>query len=160
MSNIDVQKLNAGFPLTYAQQITYSYLLDVNDQRTSTTLAYSDLYNYYYYYSAVGCWIDEDPAKCQILGNLCVLQLYDEQATVCQLFEYITASRTEVNTFYNDAGWVDGMPWLYYEQAPSNVVQKSGRVDVTVSFSPSGGGNQSLTFFLARYAMNGTFLGF
>jgi hypothetical protein len=65
-----------------------------------------------------------------------------------------------VNTYYNDAGWVEGMPWLYYSQKPSEVVKKSGRVDMTVSFTTDAGRNQSLTFFLARYSINGTFLGF
>jgi hypothetical protein len=35
---------------------------------------------------------------------------------------------------YGDSGWISGLPWLYYNQTPSAVVQKSGRVSITVSF--------------------------
>eukprot|EP00347_Sterkiella_histriomuscorum_P018733 403344384 len=160
VNTTDVQNLTSGFPLEFARQVTYNYVLDFNENRVTKILGYSDLFSYYYYYSAIGCWMDEDPQKCQILANLCVLQLYNEQSTVCQLFQYLTTLKTQANPFYDDAGWGEGLPWLYYAQKPSDVVKKSGEVDITVSFTQQGGRNQSLTFYLARYHINGTFLGF
>lgn len=67
------------------------------------------------------------------------------------------------NPLYGDEGWVQGVPWLYYKQKPSDIVKKSGRVDITVSFYEDAANkdrNSSLTFYIARYHLNGTFLGF
>ena len=119
VSTTDKNELNQGFPLEYAKQTTYYSLLDANNQLATRTLQYSDLFNYYYYYAALGCWKDNHPQKCQILANLCVLQLYNERSTVCQLYQYITNNGSLVSDYYKDEGWVQGVPWLYYKQKPS-----------------------------------------
>ena len=64
VSSTDKNDLAAGFPIEYAKQITYYSLLDANDQIVTKTLAYSDLFSYYYYYAAIGCQKDNDPQKC------------------------------------------------------------------------------------------------
>lgn len=121
VSVADQSQLANGYPLEYARQITYHSVLDINNQITTKSLSYSDLYNYYYYYAAIGCWKENDPTKCQILANLCVLQLYNEQSTVCQFFEYLVedTGKPLANSYYNDKGWVDGLPWLYYYNSTS-----------------------------------------
>jgi hypothetical protein len=71
------------------------------------------------------------------------------------------STSTPGNPLYGDAGWVQGVPWLYYRETPTEVLRKSNRVDMTVSFfSDSSDRNSSLKFYFARYHMNGTFLGF
>ena len=54
---------------------------------------------------------------CQVLANLCVLQLYNEDTIACRLFRDL--QRNEANPsvqepFYDDEGWREGLPWLYY----------------------------------------------
>jgi hypothetical protein len=75
--------LDKGFPIDVAKQITYYSVLDSNNALTTKALSYSDTFNYYYYYAAIGCWKELNPVSCQILANLCVLQLYDETSAVC-----------------------------------------------------------------------------
>lgn len=56
------------------------------------------------------------------------------------------------------------MPWLYYNEKPLDIVRKSNRVDLTVSYyQPSqstADRTSTLSFYLGRYDINGTFLGF
>lgn len=166
VSNADIASLSTLYNIEYGRKITYYSVLDINNAITTQSLSYSDTFNYYYYDAAIGCSIDEDPQKCEILANLCVLQLYSEQSTVCLLFETIVANRTssgtftESNSFYNDTNWVETMPWLYYSHSAPSVLEESGKVNLQVSFSDSTGASSSLTFYLARYSINGTFLGF
>ena len=56
----------------------------------------------------------------------------------------------------------DGLPWLYYTETPQALI-KDKNIDLTVSFysDPSDASRvMSLTYYLARYAMDGTFRGF
>ena len=58
---------------------------------------------------------------CQILANLCVLNLYNERTVACKLFQQLQKDETELSdqvTFYKDEGWKEGVPWLYYKQTP------------------------------------------
>lgn len=71
-----------------------------------------------------------------------MLQLYSERETVCQFYRSLAFDNTSIplaNTKYNDKGWVEGLPWLYYLQKPSEVIKKSDRVDLTVSFYQTAG---------------------
>ena len=55
---------------------------------------------------------------CQILANLCVLNLYNERTVACKLFQQLQKDETELSdqvTFYKDEGWKEGVPWLYYK---------------------------------------------
>jgi len=42
----------------------YYQVLDINDEIVEVTLSYSDVFDYFYEYSAVGCAVDADPKKC------------------------------------------------------------------------------------------------
>lgn len=50
------------------------------DGGVAEVLSDSDVFSYFYYQSAVGCKIEKNQKQCQILANLCVLQLYNEYA--------------------------------------------------------------------------------
>ena len=64
----------------------------------------------------------------------------------------------------NDLGWKLGMPWLYYQkETATNIIQSSGKIDLTVSFVKDDKlpeRKTQLNFTLARYSINGTFNGF
>ena len=108
---------------------------------------------------------------CQVLSNLCVLQLYNEKETVCSFYRAMAFDNTDIpqaNSNYPDKGWIEGLPWLYYLNNATEILRKSNRVDITMSFyqpttqssDVSLQRNASLTFYLARYALNGTFTGY
>ena len=71
---------------------------------------------YYYLDAAVGCTKFKDVKKCQLLANLCVLQLYNEDAVACKLYkDTMNTLGTENIEYYNNEGFKEGnMPWLYY----------------------------------------------
>lgn len=72
-----------------------------------------------YYDAAVGCSQYQDPKSCQVLANLCVLQLYGPKTTICSFYQsqvaLLQTSSQVVNSFYEDKNWVDPYPWLYYD---------------------------------------------
>ena len=110
---------------------------------------------HYFTKAAVHCQYyggPQDIQSCNILANLCALQLYDDQSTVCASYLAITSSRGA--TFVdNVANWVAGMPWLYYSGS-SEACFYDG-VDRTVSLK-----NDKLVYVLGTFTMNGTFLGY
>ena len=66
---------------------------------------------------------------CQALANLCVLQMYDQEAPSCELYrEMQLASETEVN---EESEWKARLPALYYTQGPT--VYTSNDVPLRVS---------------------------
>eukprot|EP00743_Colponemidia_sp_Colp-15_P005392 GILK01005794.1.p1 GENE.GILK01005794.1~~GILK01005794.1.p1 ORF type:complete len:1050 (-),score=117.21 GILK01005794.1:142-2940(-) len=118
----------------------------------------SDTLRYYYMKAAVNCKLYKDLTACQVLGNLCVLQLYDPSTyTVCYLFTQIgLLIGTTVN---NRNGWYSSLPWLYYTDAASTVLTDK-EIQLTATFgSGSSSTVNQFTFVTASYALNGTYLG-
>ena len=66
-----------------AREIDYSSVETSSGSISSISVANSNTFSYLFLDAAVGCNSNKDPAKCNTLANLCVLQLYNEQATVC-----------------------------------------------------------------------------
>lgn len=87
--NSDINEVKTTYPLENARTINYDYVETSSDSLGQVTVVISDTYNYLYYDAAVGCQEYGNPQKCQVLANLCVLQLYNERALVCSLFQNI-----------------------------------------------------------------------
>lgn len=89
---------------------------------------------------------------CQILANLCVLQLYNNNAQVCvnHLENVISRGLSVVNDIEN---WVLGQPWIYF--ANNNAACQTNTYTNPVSLS-----NQLLEYVVAMYTLNGTFVGY
>jgi len=69
----------------------------------------------YFLSAALGCKEFKDPQSCQLLANLCVLNLYSDIATPCKLLSELTAKESSfANEFYLDEGYKKNLPWLYY----------------------------------------------
>ncbi|KAJ1421101.1 Meckelin, partial [Ochromonadaceae sp. CCMP2298] len=93
----------------------------------------------------------EDVLYCQQLANLCTLQLYDNTACIAHVNVYTERNNAPVSDVDT---WVQGSPWLYVSGDPSTVVREYIlRTRVNLVQDP-------MELFLAKYAMNGTFLGF
>ncbi|CAH8580202.1 unnamed protein product [Schistosoma intercalatum] len=95
---------------------------------------------------------------CQLLANLCTLQLntlYDSgtgSASTCSEFRRLTSQRTSINSDYTS--WVNDMPWLYYSPTKGSTVLKDTKIKTI--YSP----NSNLKIYLAAFKINGEFLGF
>jgi meckelin len=121
------------------------------------TLTVSSTFQYFYLDSAYNCKTIKDPVSCQILANLCVLELYSFKSDICKLYRQITASRP--NTTIDD-GWREGMAWIYYERNAEAILNEK-RVNMQVTFDSSDTSRVNLlSFYLAQFSLNGTFIGY
>ena len=147
-------------------KVEYNNVKQLDRDGSQTIAQYSDVFDYFYLQSAVGCRFNDDQRMCQVLANLCVLQLYNEKTLACKLVRDLQKLQTTPSIqepFYEDEGWRLGLPWLYYSQTPQAVFKDAEPVELVVSFSDSGTDDSrtnKLKFWLARYSMEGEFLGF
>ena len=95
-------------------------------------------------------------SSCQALGNLCVLNMYDEDSPACMQFEIISQKRLE--TYHGIKEWKYTMPWLYYSDE-SEYITNDKSLNMKISFQPQSNYVHELTFKLAKYTVNGTFVG-
>lgn len=93
---------------------------------------------------------------CQLLANLCVLQLYLETSVVCKNYLDIINFRGVRNNTYNVENWVVGMPWIYYTQNfDGDQICLQSLVKQRVSLN-----DFAMNYVVASYALNGTFMGY
>ena len=96
----------------------------------------------------VGC-LRGNATACQCISNLCVLQLYDDQATVCSFVQFLYQGKARVG----DSTAIEEMPWLYYSpQRPLQTVQDAS-LNWRYTFA------DVLVFWLASYSLEGSWLG-
>eukprot|EP00047_Mylnosiga_fluctuans_P017394 m.61020 g.61020 ORF g.61020 m.61020 type:complete len:932 (+) comp7058_c0_seq2:5448-8243(+) len=101
-----------------------------------------------------GCLAGNNRTACQVLANLCVLQLYQPTHFACSSYSAIAGARG-ANT--NDwPSWPDGLPWLYYSSTPDPT---SPVLAVSASLSRGAGLTTQLTLRLAAYSVHGIFAG-
>ena len=95
-------------------------------------------------------------SSCQALGNLCVLTMYDENSPACKQLE--TISQKRLDTYHGIEEWKHTMPWLYYSDE-SEYTTNDKSLNMKISFQPQQNLVHELTFKLAKYTVNGTFVG-
>lgn len=54
-------------------KVEYNNVKEIDRDESTTIARYSDVFDYYYLQSAVGCKYNQDQQMCQVLANLCVL---------------------------------------------------------------------------------------
>lgn len=97
---------------------------------------------------SVGC-LRGNATACQCVSNLCVLQLYDYEATVCAFVQDLYQGKARVP----GSTAVEGMPWLYYSpQRPVQTLQNPV-LNWRLNFA------DVLVFWLASYSLEGAWLG-
>ena len=122
----------------------------------------SIVHSHYYLKSASQCEYfqgvsGESLQACQLLGNLCVLNMYDEHSVACK--QYSTIAQRRLGTYHGQEEWKVTMPWLYYSGDASDVVNDRG-LKMKMAFNDEHGNlSTSLTFKLAKYNIDGAFAG-
>jgi meckelin len=155
----DVNSTTSAYPLSTAYAFTYFDINDPSQGATSTfDLPQSATISYFYNKVAVGCVVYGDPQSCQSLANLCVLVLYNEQQTICKLYQ---AQMTKIGSYLQiDSGWRAGLPWLYYSSTAANTLYNT-YIAMQVTF---GNDNlytrNTLDYWLAKYDIYGNYYGF
>jgi meckelin len=109
------------------------------------------------------CDLAQSTVACQALGNLCVLQHYDDTATACTAYKAVSLQRKSATPAGTNgfADWPSGMPWLTYDGLASAVLGSVQLIETDVAFiDPTTGSAFSLEFYVGSYALDGTWLGF
>ena len=118
--------------------------ISLSNSDTFGTLLPEALYN---------CLKYQTDVYCQTLANLCVLKMYDLSQASCKALYNLQTSTANSNDFY--AEWPSGLPWIFYTSEPDTVRKQSGRIQATMSLD-----GYELEFVLARYSLEGEFMGF
>lgn len=147
----------SGYDVRYSPVISASSLTGTGRVSVSNTMQYllpQALYE---------CIKFQYYKQCQILANLCVLHMYREGATPCAaLISLNSNSSTLQNSFYNDNGWKQNLPWLYYSNKGNNVIYQSMRLKAKMTLDKSQADSTRyayVPFKLAKYSLDGEFLG-
>lgn len=159
LKDSEVTSITNQYSVSNAVSVTYQFLENAQGLGTYS-ISTSSSFQFYYLKAADDCMNYQSIKGCQILANLCVMQLYNERTTVCQLFNFIGSTRNYANSAVLDSGWKENMPWLYYSRS-ANEILTAGNVVANVTFDPNDSNNINLMVFqIATFSVDGTFEGF
>jgi meckelin len=160
----DADAILARYPLAEASTVTFRSLQSsaTGDATGTARGLVSAYFAHTFPAAAVGCRgykPGADPSACQALANLCVLQLYDPTTSACAMYNGMADSRGGgVNGF---AAWPATLPFLYWrEDLPSILADASLERTMQYKVGTVAGAARRLDFYLAKFALNGTFLGY
>jgi|TARA_B110000208_G_scaffold134273_1_gene162438 hypothetical protein len=149
--------LTAG-ELTPISGGAYDESLAINVKFTDGSTVNSIVFKHLYLWSATRCFQwgrAGDTQACEALANLCVLNHYKSTSTPCKLYSALVAARTKVTPIVY--GWASSLPWLdYKDDTGSYTVETEVLWNKAVPTPVEL--NTQLTFYLARYTLNGTFV--
>lgn len=94
---------------------------------------------------------------CQLLANLCVLQLYNVNHIACQKYRELAADAANNVNGWPD--WPETLPWLYY--TPGTAATRSKALALQGSFDTKASAPEVafLRFVVATFDVQGQFLG-
>ena len=139
--------ITSDYSLSTSSQISFKNV----DTSETVTVTNSALFEYYFLDSAVNCKIYNDIKSCQILGNLCVLTMYNKLHNSCLLFLEISDSISSVSNAFSN--WKQNLPFLFYAD---HTILTSTALSSTLSVTL----NDKLTIIFVKYSMNGTMIGY
>ena len=108
----------------------------------------------------------DDSKYCEILANLCALNLFDKDVDSCKILDDIYSDRTKWTDEAPAAReWVKSVPWLKYSDIgePAVIDTNKNLADMKIAIDAGTAGSNyvdRLNFTLAKYSLNGEFLGF
>ena len=126
---------------------------------TTYTVKRSVIFEAYFQESGARCKFyrtNADLEACQRTANLCVLVDYDDDHPACEVYDNVHKDRREE---WDDVSWdwKLAFPWLYYEKEV--IFDTSIQMQMSFDMEKKPGTYDFMQFVLAKYALNGTFLG-
>lgn len=114
----------------------------------------------YFIRAAANCKYYNNPSDmqwCQVLANLCILQMYDFYMVggACSEYSSILQSRGVDNNIDGVQNWVPSLPWIIYSSSGGFGVCKDDTLTEKMALS-----NKYLEYVISSYTMNGTWLGY
>ena len=94
---------------------------------------------------------------CHSLANMCVMNMYDDDHDTCDNFEKIKDLR-QIDYYDDISNWKEALPWLMYRDA-AKTVREDRSIKMQVSFVDMIGFSSKLDFRLAKYTLDGVFVG-
>jgi hypothetical protein len=90
-----------NFPINTAKSILFNKAETSDPNKDSSIfISNSDTIDYLYLKSGYKCLKENDFKSCNILANICVLQMYDQNNSACSLYNYIKGLKNPfVNSF-------------------------------------------------------------
>lgn len=143
--------ITAQYPSPQAYEVTYPDVESAAGAFQETVQSYT--LQEYLFSAASRCQRDEGVQYCQQLHNLCTLQLYQDDAAACGLFETVTRGPFGTDTHGYD-GW---LATVGFKDAPNSLSAQN--VDSKFAYTPTSGFQTHLNITLAKYSMDGEFLG-
>eukprot|EP00658_Telonema_sp_P-2_P026901 TRINITY_DN2089_c0_g1_i7.p1 TRINITY_DN2089_c0_g1~~TRINITY_DN2089_c0_g1_i7.p1 ORF type:complete len:928 (-),score=164.55 TRINITY_DN2089_c0_g1_i7:556-3339(-) len=144
--------MQTNYPASTAYTVTYPNV--VSAAGTTTSSVTSAVLERWFYEAAVKCTREAGVQWCQMLANMCVLQMYLESSAACAAWISLTAALT-TNGF---TGWGTGIGFLYF--ANTGFLDDIDGITTSYSFERTDVPyTDTLDMRLASYAFNGTFLG-
>ena len=147
-------------------KVDYNSVESEGSEELSDMSVQSGVMDTYFWKATAGCQVYGNPNDCQTLANLCVLNLYQADKTVCNIVKEINEKNVASPTYpsnYYDPSYTEGVPWLYYKENGEEVIEKSNRIKFRASFSYEDkalGIVSTLDLWVAKYNLEGVFYGF
>jgi meckelin len=118
-------------------------------------------FSHYYLKAASSCeffrWASgESLQSCQVLGNLCVMNMYDEDSAACK--QLLAISQRRLITYHSQEEWKQTLPWLYYANEANDVINDRG-LTMKMDFNSEDNFSTAISFKLAKYKLDGSFVG-
>lgn len=157
VKSADITDIISQYPLENARTVVYNFV-ETNSGLSKVTLQASDTFSHFYIKSLRDCSNTQQIEACQNLANLCVLQLYNEETAICQVYKYIQNTRELASADVPDPGLKENMAWIYYENNAEDVLT-ADTVNMDVTFDSNHDSKVNLLEFqLAMFRLNGTFI--
>uniref|UniRef100_A0A2K6GEA5 Transmembrane protein 67 n=1 Tax=Propithecus coquereli TaxID=379532 RepID=A0A2K6GEA5_PROCO len=122
----------------------------------------SEWFAKYLHSSAVACQMHANLTSCQVLGNMCVMNMnsYDSATCdACRLFQFIFENTASLSTVHSISFWRQNLPWLFYGDQLGLAPQILTTTPLPTNFSFKGENqNTKLKFVAASYDIRGHFL--
>lgn len=140
----------------------------LNLDTSNEVLVTSATMKWLYVRCAVGC-LRKNATACNCISNLCVLQLYEDRAVVCEfitdfLYKGSSVSGGLETKSDEEQGRRPGLPWLFYEPQRPQETLSNDVLGWTFTLGDKGQDAQGteinmLVFWLAKYGLEGEWLG-
>ncbi|KAL9644222.1 hypothetical protein ABK040_005683 [Willaertia magna] len=152
------QNVNSKYPADTASSLTYTQVFENSRSGSASTETIKSYFFYQNFYrAAANCQQFSEAKSCQLLSNLCVLQLYDESTPACKMYFSIldTIKQDRTNGFQ---GWKDGLPFLKYQGTADEILYNSN-IKESIGLKGRNDRVTRLVFILAKYSMDGRWIG-
>lgn len=155
--------VTVNYTISSGTEVRYTDVISATTNTGTGRVTASNTFEYLLPQALYECLKWKYYKQCQILANLCVLQMYYEASPPCEaLINLANTTTAQQNEFYSDDGWKTGLPWIYYQNTATDVLNNRNRIQAKMTLSTKEADSARyayIPFKLAKYSLEGDFLG-